>query len=72
MEKKPSTSLTPRLAWFDPGAQQVSFGVEGRAGGHLFQLNVSNGFGTTLGQVANGTVNYDSWYIGFNISRKFF
>jgi len=35
-------------------------------------LNVSNGFGTTLGQVANGTVNYDSWYIGFNISRKFF
>jgi hypothetical protein len=64
--------ITPRLAWFDPGAQQVSFGVEGRAGGHLFQLNVSNGFGTTLGQVANGTVNYDSWYIGFNISRKFF
>src|SRR6187431_569668 len=64
--------ITPRLAWFDPGAQQVSFGVEGRAGGHLFQLNVSNGFGTTLGQVANGTVKYDSWYIGFNISRKFF
>jgi hypothetical protein len=64
--------ITPRLAGFDFGAQQMSFGVEGRAGGHLFQLNFSNGFGTTLGQLANGTINYDSWYIGFNISRKFF
>ena len=64
--------ITPRLAGFDLGAQQMSFGVEGRAGGHLFQLNFSNGFGTTLGQLANGTFNYDNWYIGFNISRKFF
>lgn len=64
--------ITPRLAGFDLGAQQMSFGVEGRAGGHLFQLNFSNGFGTTLGQIANGTFNYDNWYIGFNISRKFF
>jgi hypothetical protein len=64
--------ITPRLAGFDPGSSQVSFGVEGRAGGHLFQLNFSNGFGTTLGQIANGGFNYDNWYIGFNISRKFF
>lgn len=64
--------ITPRLAGFDPGTSQVSFGVEGRAGGHLFQLNFSNGFGTTLGQVATGAFNYDTWYIGFNISRKFF
>jgi len=64
--------ITPRLAGFDPGSSQVSFGVEGRAGGHLFQLNFSNGFGTTLGQIANGAFNYDNWYIGFNISRKFF
>lgn len=64
--------ITPRLAGFDPGSSQVSFGVEGRAGGHLFQLNFSNGFGTTLGQVASGAFNYDNWYIGFNISRKFF
>ena len=34
----------------------MSFGLEGRAGGHLFQLNFSNGFGTTLGQIANGDV----------------
>ena len=42
------------------------------AGGHSFQINVSNGFGTTLGQLAGGGVSYDDWYIGFNISRKFF
>jgi len=64
--------ITPRLAGFDPGSSQMSVGVEGRAGGHLFQLNFSNGFGTTLGQVATGAFNYDNWYIGFNISRKFF
>ena len=64
--------ITPRFAGYDPGVSQVSFGVEGRAGGHLFQLNVSNGFGTTLGQISRGAANYDNWFLGFNISRKFF
>lgn len=63
---------TPRLAGFDPGVDQVSFGLEGRAGGHLFQLNFSNGFGTTLGQISRGGITNDNWYFGFNISRKFF
>jgi hypothetical protein len=73
---RPSTYLvaeiTPRLGGYDPGVSQVSFGLEGRAGGHLFQLNFSNGFGTTLGQIARGGINNDDWYIGFNIARKFF
>jgi len=73
---RPSTYLvaeiTPRLAGYDPGVSQVSFGLEARAGGHSFQLNFSNGFGTTLGQIAGGASNYDRWYIGFNIARKFF
>ena len=73
---RPSTYLvaeiTPRLAGYDPGVSQVSFGLEARAGGHSFQLNISNGFGTTLGQIAGGTSSYDRWYIGFNIARKFF
>jgi uncharacterized beta barrel domain-containing protein DUF5777 len=73
---RPSTYLvaeiTPRLAGYDPGVSQVSFGLEARAGGHSFQLNFSNGFGTTLGQIAGGAANYDRWYIGFNIARKFF
>lgn len=68
-----TAEFTPRLAGFEPGADQVSFALEGRAGGHLFQLNVSNGFGTTLGQLAaNGAFNHDDWYLGFNIARKFF
>lgn len=64
--------VTPRVAGYDPGDHQISFGFEGRSGGHSFQVNVSNGFGTTLGQIARGGVSYDDWYIGFNISRKFF
>ncbi len=64
--------VTPRLAGYEPGVNQVSVGLEGRAGGHLFQLNVSNGFGTTLGQLAGGAFNNDNWFIGFNIARKFF
>ena len=64
--------ITPRVTGYDPGVNQASFGIEKRAGGHLFQLNFSNGFGTTMAQVARGGTSNDDWYIGFNISRKFF
>ena len=63
---------TPRLAGYDLGVDQISFGIEARAGGHLFQLNFSNAVGTTFGQIARGGVNNHSWYLGFNIARKFF
>src|SRR5678815_4521029 len=46
-----------------------TFGVEKRAGGHVFQLNFSNSIGTTPGQIARGGFDNDDWYIGFNISR---
>jgi hypothetical protein len=62
----------PRVSGFEPGVNHVSVGIEKRAGGHNFQLNVSNGFGTTLADIARGGLNNDDWYIGFNISRKFF
>ena len=55
-----------------PDNTYVSFAVEGRAGGHSFQVNFANGFGTTLAQIARGGADYDNWYLGFNISRKFF
>jgi Membrane bound beta barrel domain (DUF5777) len=61
---------TPRVTGFDPGKTQIGFGLEKRAGGHSFQLNVGNGFGTTFGQIARGGT--DDWYLGFNISRKFY
>ena len=64
--------ITPRLTGYDPGVSQASFGLEMRSGGHAFQINVSNGIGTTFGQVARGALNNDSWFIGFNIARKFF
>lgn len=63
---------SPRVAGYEPGVTQISFGVEKRAGGHLFQLNFSNGIGTTMAQIARGGGNNDDWFIGFNISRKFF
>ncbi len=63
---------SPRVAGHDPGVTLVSFGIEQRAGGHLFQINFSNGVGTTLANVARGGSARDDWYIGFNLSRKFY
>ena len=62
----------PRVAGYDPDVTHISVGLEKRAGGHLFQLNFSNGFGTTFAQIARGGTSNDDWYLGFNISRKFY
>ena len=62
---------TPRFG-FRPGVTQASFALEKRTGGHNFQINFSNGIGTTPGQLTRSGVSRDSWFIGFNISRKFF
>ena len=64
--------IAPRAAGYKPGVNHASFAIEKRAGGHLFQLNFSNAIGTTMGQIARGGANNDDWYMGFNISRKFF
>ncbi len=50
----------------------ITVGIEKGVGGHAFQLNVSNAVGTTYAQIARGANNYDDWFIGFNISRKFY
>jgi len=55
-----------------PGVNHGTFGLEKVVGGHTFQLNFSDGFGTTMGQLARGGTGKDDWYLGFNISRKFF
>jgi len=67
-----SVEGSPRVAGHDPGKAQIGVGIEKRLGGHLFQLNFSNGFGTTFGQIARGGSSNDNWYLGFNISRKFY
>ena len=63
---------SPRFAGHEEGVALISFGFEQRAGGHVFQLNFSNGFGTTMAQVARGGTAHDDWYLGFNLSRKFY
>ena len=62
----------PRPRGDKQGVTHASFGIEERYGGHVFQLNVSNGFGTTLAQVARGGTPGDNWYLGFNLARKFY
>lgn len=63
--------LIPRLG-YSPDAHPASFAIEKRAGGHTFQLNFSNGFGTTMAQLARGGTSNEDWYMGFFIARKFF
>jgi hypothetical protein len=63
--------VAPRAAGYSPDKPAFGFAVEKRAGGHLFQLNVNNGQGTTFGQLARGGFA-DSLYLGFNLARKFF
>jgi hypothetical protein len=62
----------PRVAGHRPGVDHGTFGIEKRAGGHVFQLNFSNGLGNTIGQLSRGGTGQEDWYLGFNISRKFF
>jgi hypothetical protein len=65
--------IVPRVAGDnDAGVNHASFAIEKRAGGHTFQLNFSNSFATTMAQLARGGETNDNWYLGFNISRKFF
>jgi len=65
-------SWTPRVSGFGPGVALATFGIEKRLGGHVFQLNFSNSLGTTMAQTARGASNSSDWFMGFNISRKFF
>ena len=68
----------PRLAGYrgDLGSGDASplatFGLEWRVGGHSFQLNVSNALATTPAQLARGAQGASGWFIGFNLTRKFY
>ena len=67
-----ATEFSPRLSGFRPGINHGGVAIEKRVGGHLFQLNVSDSFATTMGQLARGGPAGPNWHLGFNISRKFF
>ena len=64
--------FAPRASGYKPGMNHGSFGLEKRVGGHLFQVNFSDAFGTTMAQIARGGSSENNWSLGFNISRKFF
>ncbi len=66
-----AAEASPRVGGYQPGPPEFGFALEKRAGGHMFQLNFTNTFSTTYGQVARGGFN-DSIYLGFNLARKFF
>jgi hypothetical protein len=66
-----AAEVSPRLAGYKPGEPEFAFAIEKRAGGHIFQLNLTNTFSTTYAQVARGGFA-DSLYLGFNLARKFF
>lgn len=63
--------VSPRVGGYAPGRPTFGFGIEKRAGGHLFQLNFTNSYSTTFGQIARGGFP-DTVYLGFNLARKFF
>jgi hypothetical protein len=63
--------VAPRAGGYDPNDAAYGFGIEKRAGGHMFQLNFGNGQGTTFAQVARGGLP-DTLLMGFNLARKFF
>ena len=64
--------FSPRVSGYRPGSTQGGIAIEKRAGGHQFQLNFGDAFGTTMTQIARGGPDGSNWYLGFNISRKFY
>jgi len=71
----PTVYVTAEVAptrGYRPGQTHGAFAIEKRVGGHLFQLNFSDNIGTTMAQIARGGPPQNDWFMGFNISRKFF
>ena len=63
--------VSPRVNGFAPGDVEYAFGIERRAGGHMFQLTFTNSVASTYGQIAQGGLP-DTLYLGFNLGRKFY
>jgi hypothetical protein len=60
----------PRVAGHSPpGRGTWGVAVEKHTPGHIFQLNLTNSFGSTYGQTALGGER-SNLYLGFNIARK--
>ena len=64
--------IAPRVTGYDPGNRRPASRIEKRAGGHIFQLNFSNGFGTTMAQIARGGTEAATTGIWASTSRASF
>ena len=62
--------VTPRLAGHDPGRATWGVALEKKTEGHTLQINFTNSYGTTFGQLARVGSEHDV-YLGFNITRRF-
>jgi hypothetical protein len=65
-----AAEASPRLAGHDPGRATWGFALEKKTEGHTLQINFTNSFGTTFGQLARVGSEHDL-YLGFNITRRF-
>lgn len=61
---------SPRAWGHSPGRGIWGAAIEKQTRGHIFQLNFTNAFGTTFGQIAGGGDTHNV-YLGFNIARRF-
>ncbi len=64
--------VVPRASGFKPGVNGGGFALEKHVGGHIFQINFGKGLGTTMAQIARGGPASNDWFVGFNLTRKFF
>jgi Membrane bound beta barrel domain (DUF5777) len=65
-----SSEYSPRVQGHDPGRGSWGVAIEKQTEGHTMQLNFTNSFGTTLGEIARGGSTHDI-YLGFNLVRRF-
>ena len=65
-----SAEVSPRLAGYDPLRATWGFALEKKTEGHTMQINFTNSWGTTFGQLARVGSEHDI-YLGFNITRRF-
>jgi hypothetical protein len=65
-----SAEVSPRLAGYDPLRATWGFALEKKTEGHTLQINFTNSWGTTFGQLARVGSEHDI-YLGFNITRRF-
>jgi hypothetical protein len=65
-----SSEYSPRVQGHDPGRGAWGVAIEKQTAGHTMQLNFTNAFGTTFGEIARGGSTHDI-YLGFNLVRRF-